>query len=59
MGLWELNFLAQSYARTSFHYMEMLLAAALIYWLLSIVFEIVQARLERRFGRGVATLAKG
>jgi polar amino acid transport system permease protein len=39
--------------------MEMLLAAALIYWLLSIVFEIVQARLERRFGRGVATLAKG
>jgi polar amino acid transport system permease protein len=59
LGLWELNFLAQSYARTSFHYMEMLLAAALIYWLLAIVFEIVQARLERRFGRGVATLAKG
>jgi polar amino acid transport system permease protein len=58
MGLWELNFLAQSYARTSFHYMEMLLAAALIYWVLSIVFEIFQARLERRFGRGVAVLAK-
>jgi polar amino acid transport system permease protein len=54
MGLWELNFLAQSYARASYHYMEMLLAAASIYWGLSIVFEVVQQRLERRFGRGVA-----
>jgi polar amino acid transport system permease protein len=59
MGLWELNFLAQSYARTSFHYMEMLLAAALIYWVLSIGFEILQSRLERRYGRGVAVLARG
>ena len=54
MGLWELNFLAQSYARASYHYMEMLIAAALIYWLLSIGFEVVQFRLERRFGKGVA-----
>jgi polar amino acid transport system permease protein len=51
MGLWELNFLAQSYARSTFHYMEMLLAAAFIYWGMSIVFEIVQMRLEARFGR--------
>ena len=54
MGLWELNFLAQSYARASYHYMEMLIAAALIYWALSILFELVQFRLERRFGKGVA-----
>jgi len=54
MGLWELNFLAQSYARASYHYMEMLLAAALIYWGLSIVLEVVQQRLERRFGKGAA-----
>ena len=52
MGLWELNFLAQSYARATFHYMEMLFAAALIYWGMSIVFEIIQARLEVRFGGG-------
>ena len=54
MGLWELNFLAQSYGRTTYHYMEMLVTAAAIYWTLSIVLEIVQARLERRFGRGFA-----
>jgi polar amino acid transport system permease protein len=56
MGLWELNFLAQSYARATFHYMEMLLCAAAIYWLMSIAFELVQARLERRFGRGADPL---
>jgi len=55
MGLWELNFLAQSYARATYQYMEMLIAAALIYWGLSIVFELVQVRLERRFGKGVAS----
>jgi len=58
MGLWELNFLAQSYARASYHYMEMLIVAALIYWGLSIMFELVQFRLERRFGRGVAVLGR-
>jgi polar amino acid transport system permease protein len=36
--------------------MEMLIAAALIYWALSIVFELIQYRLERRFGRGVAVV---
>lgn len=51
MGLWELNFLAQSYGRSTYHYMEMLLTAAFIYWLLSILLEIVQHRLEVRFGR--------
>jgi len=56
--LWELNFLAQSYARSSYHYMEMLIAAALIYWALSIGFEVVQLRLERRFGKGVAVLGR-
>lgn len=52
MGLWELNFLAQSYGRSTYHYMEMLTAAAVIYWSLSILLELVQARLEKRYGRG-------
>ncbi|RWD94358.1 amino acid ABC transporter permease [Mesorhizobium sp.] len=55
MGLWELNFLAQSFGRSTYHYMEMLLSAAVIYWVLSIGLEIVQNRLERRFGRSVVT----
>lgn len=53
LGLWELNFLAQSYGRSSFRYMETLLSAAIIYWVLSIAFECVQYRLERKFGRSL------
>ncbi|KUM27264.1 amino acid ABC transporter permease [Mesorhizobium loti] len=52
MGLWELNFLAQSYGRATYHYMEMLLTAAVLYWALSIGLELVQHRLEVKFSRG-------
>jgi polar amino acid transport system permease protein len=54
MGLWELNFLAQSYGRATYRYMEMLLTAAVIYWILSIALELVQYRLELKFGRSDA-----
>ncbi|MFD1625240.1 amino acid ABC transporter permease [Azospirillum griseum] len=50
-GLWEINFLAQSYGRSSYRYVEMLLTAAFIYWMLSLMFEFAQAHLERRYGR--------
>lgn len=53
MGLWEIMFLAQSYGRSSYRYMEMLLAAAFIYWVLSIALELVQARLEKRYNRAL------
>ncbi|PSH65197.1 amino acid ABC transporter permease [Phyllobacterium sophorae] len=56
MGLWELNFLAQSYGRATYHYMEMLLTAAAIYWVLSIALELVQYKLELKFGRGHFTV---
>ncbi|WP_110969818.1 amino acid ABC transporter permease [Pseudomonas huaxiensis] len=52
MGVWEVMFLAQSYGRSSYRYLEMLTTAALIYWLLSFALELVQARLERYYGKG-------
>jgi len=52
MGVWELMFLARSYGRAEYRYIEMLLTAAVLYWVLSISFELVQARIERHFGRG-------
>ena len=51
MGVWEVMFLAQSYGRSSYRYLEMLTTAAVIYWVLSILLELVQARLERHFGK--------
>ncbi|OLF51292.1 amino acid ABC transporter permease [Pseudomonas chlororaphis] len=52
MGVWEVMFLAQSYGRSSYRYIEMLSTAAIIYWLLSIGLELIQARMEKHYGKG-------
>ncbi len=52
MGVWELMFLARTLGRSEFRHFEMLLTAAVLYWLLSMVFELAQARLERHYNRG-------
>lgn len=54
LGAWDLMYIALKHGRAAFKNMEMLITAALIYWALSAVFELVQARIERRFGKGVA-----
>ncbi len=51
LGVWELMFLARTQGRAEFKYFEMLITAALIYWFLSFVFEMIQARIEHRFGK--------
>lgn len=53
LGAWELMYLARTHGRSEFKVMEMLIVAALIYWALSFVFELIQARIERKFGKGV------
>jgi polar amino acid transport system permease protein len=52
MGVWEVMFLAQSYGRSSYRYIEMLTTAAIIYWVMSLALELIQARMERHFGKG-------
>jgi polar amino acid transport system permease protein len=54
MGVWEIMFLAQSYGRAEYRYFEMLTAAAVIYWAMSLAFEIIQARIEAYYGKGYA-----
>jgi len=53
LGAWELMYVARTHGRAEFKYMEMLIAAALIYWSMSAVFELVQSRIERKFGKSV------
>jgi polar amino acid transport system permease protein len=53
MGVWEVMFLARTHGRSDFKYMEMLIVAAVIYWALSFVFELLQARIEKHYGKGV------
>ncbi|QUD87776.1 amino acid ABC transporter permease [Phenylobacterium montanum] len=51
VGVWELMYLARTQGQTEFRHLEMMITAALIYWLLSMVLEVLQARLERHFNR--------
>ncbi|MCI0430228.1 MAG: amino acid ABC transporter permease [Rhodospirillales bacterium] len=52
MGVWELMFVARTAGRAEFRHLEMLITAAILYWILSIVFELIQARLEAYYGKG-------
>lgn len=51
VGVWELMYLARTLGQTEFRHIEMLITASMIYWLLSIGLEFLQARIERHFGR--------
>ncbi|RLC00393.1 MAG: amino acid ABC transporter permease, partial [Deltaproteobacteria bacterium] len=49
LGVWELMFLARTQGQTQFKHLEMLITAALIYWVLSMGLEMIQSRIERKF----------
>jgi len=49
LGIWELMFMARTLGQRDFRHMEMLLTAAMIYWALTIVLEMIQARIERKY----------
>ena len=52
LGAWELMYMARTHGRAEFKYIEMLIAAALIYWIMSMVFETAQARVENYYRKG-------
>ncbi len=51
MGVWEITFLANRYARRDSRYLEMYLIAAAAYWILTIVSSWIQGRLEKRMAK--------
>ncbi|MDX8437878.1 amino acid ABC transporter permease [Mesorhizobium abyssinicae] len=51
LGVWELTFLARTIGQPTFHHMEMLITAAMIYWIMSACLEVAQSRLERHYAR--------
>lgn len=52
LGAWELMYMARTHGRAEFKYIEMLIAAALIYWIMSMVFEYAQSRVETHYRKG-------
>jgi polar amino acid transport system permease protein len=51
MGVWEITFLANRYARRDSKYIEMYLLAAAAYWIITIISSWFQSRLESRMGK--------
>lgn len=51
MGVWEVTYRANRLARKDSMYIEMFLVAAAVYWMLTIISEWLQSRLEKRMAR--------
>ncbi|AUX78960.1 amino acid ABC transporter permease [Sinorhizobium fredii] len=51
LGVWELTFLARTIGQPTFQHMEMLITAAIIYWIMSACLEVIQSRIEAHFFR--------
>jgi polar amino acid transport system permease protein len=51
MGVWEITYLANRYARRDSKYMEMFLVAAAAYWILTIISSWLQSWLEKRMAQ--------
>ncbi|MBC7359488.1 MAG: amino acid ABC transporter permease [Desulfacinum sp.] len=52
MGVWELSYRAIKVGRRYFQSLEMLILAALIYWVLCIILQTVQEHIEARMAKG-------
>jgi len=52
LGVWELFFRAIKVGRQNFRNMETLIIAGLFYWLVTIIFQYFQSRLEKRMAKG-------
>ncbi len=53
IGVWDLMFLARTQGRSEFKHLEMLITAALIYWIISAMFELIQVRIEKHYGKSL------
>lgn len=49
IGVWELMFLARTLGNKTFNHMEMLITAAMLYWAMTMVLELIQSRIERKY----------
>lgn len=49
IGVWELMFLARTLGTKDFRHMEMLITAAMIYWIMTVCLELIQSRIELHY----------
>lgn len=52
MSIWELTYRAQKIGRQNFRNMETFIIAAAFYWILTVIFQFLQGKLEEHMARG-------
>ena len=52
MAVWELTFRANKIGRQNFRNMETFIIAAAFYWILTVIFQFLQGKLEEYMARG-------
>jgi len=52
MAIWELTYRAQKIGRQNFRNMETFIIAAAFYWILTVIFQYLQGKLEEYMARG-------
>lgn len=53
VGVWDLMFVARTAGRSEFRILEMLIAASVLYWIMSIVLELIQKRIEAHYAKSL------
>lgn len=53
VGVWDIMFIARTQGRADFKILEMLITASIVYWLMSIVLELVQQRIEKHYSKSL------
>ncbi|MEE9303468.1 MAG: amino acid ABC transporter permease [Thiotrichaceae bacterium] len=49
IGVWELMFMARTLGAKTFQHIEMLMTAAMIYWIMTMILEFVQSKIETHY----------
>ncbi|MCX7561207.1 amino acid ABC transporter permease [Sulfitobacter sp. F26204] len=53
VGVWDLMFVARTAGRSEFRILEMLITASVLYWIMSIVLELVQKKIEAHYAKSL------
>ncbi|MFT5708332.1 MAG: polar amino acid transport system permease protein [Oceanospirillaceae bacterium] len=53
VGVWDIMFIARTQGRADFKILEMLITASIVYWLMSIVLELLQQRIEKFYSKSI------
>ncbi|OUS39430.1 amino acid ABC transporter permease ['Osedax' symbiont bacterium Rs2_46_30_T18] len=53
VGVWDIMFIARTQGRADFKILEMLITASIIYWMMSMLLEVLQNRIESHYAKSL------